>query len=152
MKNEVKTSVEYEAEISDLKAENAELKRQLNNLKRMTFGQKSEKTKTVNTDAEQISLFIEAEQEQSTSEREEEKSIVVTGHSRKKKRTRDEIFKELPVEEVIHEAGVEVCPERGAEMKEIGKEYLHEELVYVPAKIFRRQHFAQVVRCPDCGE
>lgn len=37
-------------------------------------------------------------------------------------------------------------------MKEIGKEYLHEELVYVPAKIFRRQHFAQVVRCPDCGE
>ena len=152
MENEKKTAVEYEAEISDLKAENTELKRQLNNLKRMTFGQKSEKTKTVNTDAEQISLFNEAEQEQSTSEREEEKSIVVTGHSRKKKRTRDEIFKELPVEEVIHEAGVEVCPECGAEMKEIGKEYLHEELVYVPAKIFRRQHFAQVVRCPDCGE
>ena len=61
VENEKKTAVEYEAEISDLKAENSELKRQLNNLKRMTFGQKSEKTKTVNTDAEQISLFNEAE-------------------------------------------------------------------------------------------
>lgn len=152
MKNEVKSAEKYEAEIAELKDENAELRRQLNNLKRMAFGQKSEKRKNEEIAVEQISLFNEAEKEQSVNEREEEKSIVVNGHSRKKKRTRDEIFKDLPIEEVIHEAEERNCPECGSEMQTIGKEYLHEELVYVPAKMFRRMHYAEVVKCPDCGE
>ena len=96
--------------------------------------------------------FNEAEKEQSVSEREEEKSIVVNGHSRKKKRTRDEIFKDLPVEEVIHKADTDVCPECQSPMQTIGKEYVHEELVYVPAKMFRRKHYVEVVKCPVCGE
>ena len=70
----------------------------------------------------------------------------------KKKRTRDEIFKELPVEEVIHKADVTVCPECQSPMQTIGKEYVHEELVYVPAKMFRRKHYVEVVKCPECGE
>lgn len=37
-------------------------------------------------------------------------------------------------------------------MQTIGKEYIHEELVYVPAKMFRRKHYVEVVKCPDCGE
>ena len=159
MESEVKSAEKYEAEITELKEENtnlkdenAELRRQLNNLKRMTFGQKSEKRKNEEISAEQISLFNEAEKEQSVNEREEEKSIVVNGHSRNKKRTRDEIFKELPIEEVIHEAEIRNCPECGSEMQTIGKEYLHEELVYVPAKMFRRMHYAEVVKCPECGE
>ena len=147
-----KSNIEYENEITELKEENAELKRQLSVLKKMAFGSKSEKTKQIETNPEQISLFNEAETEQSVSAREEEKEIVVTGHSRKKKRTRDEIFKDLPVEEVIHEVEDKTCPECGTEMTVIGKEYLHEELVYVPAKIFRRKHYAEVVKCPDCGE
>ena len=109
-------------ENADLKEENAELKRQLSVLKKMAFGSKSEKTKQMETNPEQISLFNEAETEQSVSAREEEKEIVVTGHSRKKKRTRDEIFKDLPVEEVIHEVEDKTCPECGTEMTVIGKE------------------------------
>lgn len=146
----LRENVGLKEENTNLKEENAELRRQLSNLKRLTFGQKSEKTEAVNP--EQISLFNEAEQEQSVSEREEEKTVVVSGHSRKKKRSRDEIFKDLPVEEVIHAAEAEVCQDCGAKMQVIGKEYLHEELVYVPAKMYRLQHFAQVVKCPDCGE
>ena len=101
MVKEVKTKEELVRENADLKEEVEELKRQLAVLKKAAFGQKSEK-RSVETNPEQLSLFNEAEKEQSVSEREEEKSIVVNGHSRKKKRTRDEIFKDLPVEEVIH--------------------------------------------------
>lgn len=77
---------------------------------------------------------------------------MVDGHSRKKKRTRDEIFKDLPVEEVIHKADTDVCPECQSPMQTIGKEYVHEELVYVPSKMFRRKHYVEVVKCLDCGE
>ena len=151
MENEVKSAKAYEIEIADLKDEIEELKRQLAVLKRAAFGQKSEK-RSVETNSDQLSLFNEAEKEQSVSEREEEKSVVVNGHSRKKKRTRDEIFKDLPVEEVIHKADTDVCPECQSPMQTIGKEYVHEELVYVPAKMFRRKHYVEVVKCPNCGE
>ena len=137
---------------ADLQEENADLKHQLANLKRIVFGQKSEKTKPEAVELEQLSLFNEAEVEQSSSEREDEENIVVSGHSRKRKRTKDEIFKDLPVEEVVHEADTDVCPECGAEMKEIGREYLYEEIRYVPAKMYRLKHYAQVVKCPNCGE
>ncbi|MDD7293236.1 MAG: IS66 family transposase [Clostridiaceae bacterium] len=151
MAKEVKTKEELVRENADLKEEVEELKRQLAVLKRAAFGQKSEK-RSVADNPDQLSLFNEAEKEQSVSEREEEKSIVVNGHSRKKKRTRDEIFKDLPVEEVIHKADTDVCPECQSPMQTIGKEYIHEELVYMPAKMFRRKHYVEVVKCPECGE
>ena len=151
MAKEVKTKEELVRENADLKEENEELKRQLAVLKRAAFGQKSEK-RSVADNPEQQSLFNEAEKEQSVSEREEEKSIVVNGHSRKKKRTRDEIFKDLPIEEVIHKADVTACPKCQSPMQTIGKEYIHEALVYVPAKMFRRKHYVEVVKCPECGE
>lgn len=151
MAKEMKTKEELVRENAVLREEVEELKQQLAVLKRAAFGQKSEK-RAVETNPDQLSLFNEAEKEQSVSEREEEKSIVVNGHSRKKKRTRDEIFKDLPVEEVIHKADTTVCPECQSPMQTIGKEYIHEELVYVPAKMFRRKHYVEVVKCPDCGE
>ena len=120
-------------------------------LKRAAFGYKSEK-RAMEINPNQPSLFNEAEEEQSVSEREEEKSIVVNGHSRKKKITRDEIFKDLPVEEVIHKADTTVCSECQSPMQTIGKEYIHEELMYALAKMFRRKHYVEVVKCPDCGE
>ena len=138
--------------VAELEENMAELNRQLAVLKKMAFGSKSEKTKHVETNSDQMMLFNEAESEQSTAAREEEKELVVKGHTRKKKRSKDEIWKDLPIEEVVHEVENKVCPECGTEMEVIGKEYLHEELVYVPAKIFRRKHFAEVVKCPDCGE
>ena len=151
MAKEMKTKEELVRENAVLREEVEELKQQLAVLKRAAFGQKSEK-RAVETNPDQLSLFNEAEKEQSVSEREEEKSIVVNGHSRKKKRTRDEIFKDLPVEEVIHKADTTVCPECQSPMQTFGKEYIHEELVYVPAKMFRRKHYVEVVKCPDCGE
>ncbi len=33
----------------------------------------------------------------------------------------------------------------------IGKEKVRDELVYIPAKLFVHRHFAEVVKCTDCG-
>ena len=151
MKKEVKTKKDLLRENADLKEEIEELKREIAILRKAVFGPKSEKRASEVT-TYQYSLFDEAEKEQSVSEREEEKSIVVNGHSRKQKRTREEIFKELPVEEVVHKAEEQVCPECQSPMQVIGKEYVHEEIVYVPAKMFRRKHYVEVVKCPECGE
>lgn len=145
-----KSNEELVRENADLKEEVEELKRQLNVLKKMAFGKKSEKT-NIETNTEQLSLFNEAEKEQSVSAREEEKDIVVTGHSRKKKRTRDEIFKDLPVKEEIIKAEDRYCPNCKSEMVVIGKEYTHEILVYEKAKMYRVKYYAEVLKCPKCG-
>ena len=140
---------ELVSENAGLAEENAELRQRIAILEKAVFGPKSEKTKTAEV-SEQLH-FNEAEENQSVSEREDEKQAVVTGYSRKKKRTRDELYGNLPIEEVIHTAEDSECPVCGTEMVVIGKEYIREELVYVPAKMFRRQHFIQTVKCPECG-
>ena len=86
---------------------------------------------------EQLSLFNEAETE---ARREEAEEIAVPAHKRKKKRSRAEILGDLPVEEVVHEIEDKTCDRCGSEMKQVGKEFVHDELVYVPAKLFIRKH------------
>lgn len=110
------------------------LQQQVNFLKKSVFGSKSEKKVLHNTEnPEQLSLFNEAETE---ARREEAEEVSVPAHKRKKKRSRAEILKELPVEEVIHEVEDRICDKCGSEMKQVGKEFVHDELVYVPAKMF----------------
>lgn len=127
------------------------LQQQVDILRKLAFGQKSEKTKYTVTNVEQLSFFDEAEQEESRKERKEEKAVVVQTHTRKKKRTHDELAKNLPVEEVVHTSEECTCDKCGAEMKSIGKEFVRDELVYIPARLFIRKHYAEVLKCPDCG-
>ena len=127
------------------------LQQQVDILRKLAFGQKSEKTKYTVTNVEQLSFFDEAEQEESRKERKEEKAVVVQTHTRKKKRTHDELAKNLPVEEVVHTSEERTCDKCGAEMKSIGKEFVRDELVYIPARLFIRKHYAEVLKCPDCG-
>ena len=126
------------------------LQHQVDFLKKSVFGSKSEK-KVLHTaeDAEQLTLFNEAETE---ARREEPEEITVPEHKRKKKRSRAEILKDLPVEEVVHEVEDKTCDKCGSEMKTVGKEFVHDELVYVPAKMFIRKHYVEVVKCVSCGK
>ena len=122
------------------------LQHQVDFLKKSVFGSKSEK-KVLHTaeDAEQLTLFNEAETE---ARREEPEEITVPEHKRKKKRSRAEILKDLPVEEVVHEVEDKTCDKCGSEMKTVGKEFVHDELVYVPAKMFIRKHYVEVYADP----
>lgn len=86
------------------------------NLQRTQFGQRSEKrTYILDDENQQLSLFDtpEKSEEKSTPEplQNPEKEICVSGHSRKKKRTLEELCATLPVEERI----VEANPKRAAD-------------------------------------
>lgn len=138
-------------ENGELKEELAELKQQLTTMKKLIFGQKSEKTEYI-ADG-QISLFNEAECEESRKARAEENPVVVAEHTRKAKRTHDELAKDLPVEEVVYTVPEEEreCDRCSAEMQTVGKEFIRDELVFVPAKLFVRKHYAEVLKCSECG-
>ncbi len=138
-----------EEENTALKEENAELKERLAWLEKQVYGQKSEKSEVVLERAEQVPLFDEAEQEADVNPK--ALQTVEVKSNKRVKRTRDEIFADLDVEEVFHEVEDKICDKCGAEMTVIGKEKIRDELVYVPAHLFLRRHAAEVVKCTSCG-
>ena len=138
-------------QISALKSQLEETTRELANLKKMVYGQKSEKSEVILAKAEQIDLFNEAEENANKEVRQREKDVIVPEHKRKSKRTHEETFENLPVEEVIHEVEDKACPECGEQMVTVGIEFIRDELVYVPARLFVRKHYAETVKCPKCG-
>ena len=139
------------AKNSSLEEENADLRQQLAIMKKALYGQKSEKTQVIMEDAEQLSMFNEAEAAAEEKVIEKEDKITVVSHERKKHSTHKDSFENLETEEVIHKAEDKVCPECGSEMKVIGKEFVRDELVYVPAKMFVRKHYVEKTRCVSCG-
>ena len=136
---------------SSLEEENADLKQQLALLKKALYGQKSEKTQVIMENEEQLSLFNEAEDTAEEKIIEKADKITVVTHERKKHSTHKDSFENLEAEEDIHEAKDNVCPECGSEMEVIGKEFIRDELVYVPARMFVRKHYVETVRCVSCG-
>lgn len=133
-----------------LKEENAILREQLALLKKAIYGQKSEKSEYVMENSEQQSLFNEAECEENRREREAETPVVVPEHTRRQRRTHDEMSADLPVEEVVHKEDIS-CESCGAVTTVIGKEFVRDELVYIPARLFVRKHYIEVYKCPSCG-
>ena len=140
------------AENVSLKEEVADLRQQLAMYKKLVHGQKSEKTEVVLDGAEQLHFFDEAEAEENRKEREAEKPVVVPAHTRKQKRTHEEMAADLPVEEVVHTADDRECAKCCAEMEAVGKELVRDELVYIPARLFVRKHYAEVLKCLECGK
>ena len=138
------------AEIETLNAENERLQQQVDMLRKAVFGPRSEKKVLQNTEnPEQLSLFNEAETE---ARREESEEVTVPAHKRRKKRSRAEILGDLRVEEVLDTVDGRTCDRCGSEMKTIGKEFVHDELVYEPARLFIRKHYVEVVKCTSCGK
>ena len=136
-------------EVSQLKDENAILKERLAWFEKQVYGQKSEKSEIVLENAEQLPMFDEAEQTADVNPKNPE--YIDVKASKRVKRTRDEIYADMEVEEVVHEAADKTCDRCGSEMVVIGKEKIRDELVYVPARMFLRRHIAEVVKCTACG-
>ena len=80
----------------NLKEENQYLKEQIAQLKKMAFGSRTEKSKRVLGDNEEINLFNEAEVEAKASA--PEPTIEVPAHQRRKKQSgrREEILRSFP--------------------------------------------------------
>lgn len=121
---------------SSLEEENADLKQQLALLKKALYGQKSEKTEVIMENAEQLTMFNEAENTAEEKIIEKADKITVVTHERKKHSTHKDSFENLETEEIIHKTEGRICPECGSETEVIGKEFIRDELVYVPARMF----------------
>ena len=114
---------ELTAEIEALRAENERLQQQVDMLKKAVFGPKSEKEVFHDADSgEQLSLFNEAETE---ARREESEEVTVPAHKRKKKRSRAEILKDLPTDEVINKVEDKTCDKCGGDDLQIRKAVDH---------------------------
>ena len=136
-------------ENSALKDELSVLKERLAWFEKQVYGQKSEKSEVVLETAEQLPLFDEAEQTADVNLKNPE--YIDVKASKRVKRTRDEIYADLEVEEVVHEVEDKTCDKCGSEMVVIGKEKIRDELVYVRPHFYIRRHIAEVVKCTACG-
>lgn len=175
MKNQ-KTIIEMEAEISALKKQLKNIAREsktkeerlnsvINELtnennrllallklsKKKLFGASGEQ---IANGYEQLSLFNEAEKERTPLEPEPEpEEVIIPKHTRKKKRSYDEIYKDLPIEEVIYDIPEEdkLCNKCGAELTFLKYE-TRREIKLIPAQVKVVEHKKAVYVCQNCDK
>lgn len=149
-----------DAYILQLENQVKNLEKQVNNLteiiillRKQKFGSSSEKTPKGQFDG-QPNLFNEAEQE-AVSDAPEPAVSKVDGFYRKNPKTkRDELLKDLPVEEVICDVAEEerICLQCRNILVPIGKEIVREELEYIPAKLQVIRYVRLAYGCPECKQ
>lgn len=116
------------------------------------YGQSSEKRKYVlGEDTNQLSLFNEAEIEADRNAP-EPKTITVSGHVRKNKRTKEELATNVPVVEILCELDKEqrVCGIYNGKMRILGKETVREELEFILAKTRLLCYVSENYVCESC--
>ena len=95
------TILKQKTEIEELKRKLEHMNEVFANAQRAQYGQSSEK-KTYVLNEDQLNFFNEAEECQNhKAEEPTEETLTVKAHARKKKRTVDELAKNLPVEEIV---------------------------------------------------
>ena len=120
------------------------------NLQRAQFGQRSKKrTYVLDDGTQQLSLFDTPEKSEETPAPElpqnPEKETQVSGHSRKKKRTLEELCASLPVEErIVDLPDDEKVNANGHALTCIGQEYIRTELVLERARAKVVKHYRKV--------
>lgn len=121
---------------------------QVDYLTKKLFGTSSEKRDDI---AGQLNLFDEAEQEADA----EAKAPVVkiSEHTRKKKRTLDDLFKGIPSRDEIISLPEDErkCGKCGAALEAIGKEFVRHEFRFTPAKGEVVNIYRETYKCPVCS-
>ena len=151
-----KLKAEYEQKIAEMELRHKQemdlMKEQLSSMRRLLFSSKSERTKIILPNPDQLSLFDEVEQE-AAPELSEEATTVKT-HKRKKQRTqkkldlskaeRNVVVLDIP-EKDRH------CPACGSdELVPVGKEHVRDEVRIIPAKIIVDEIYQNVYKCKAC--
>ena len=122
-------------------------------LKKKLYGKSSEKTPDPNQLV--MDIFNEAEAEAAAdpeAKEPQEKDIVQSVKKKGNRKGRDSVLKDdIPVKEVLITLPDHTCPDCGSEMKVIGKQYEREDLVIVPAKLYRVRYYTEVLKCEHCS-
>ena len=148
---------QLDQENKDLKAEIAELKRQNQFMKKVIYGPRTEKKKTVLPEEDQamMNLFDEAETEAKPNQPEvEEEETTVKTHKRKKRQPllRKDLVDKLPHEEEILSVAEDdrVCPKCGTAMSYLGKTKVRTEVRIIPAQIKVVDIYQEAYECRNC--
>ena len=142
-----------ESDITRLQAQVTRLEELLRAANDALYGRSSEKTRYVLSNPNQLTLFNEAEACTDDTTVQEE-LVVIKTYARKKKRTKEELAKELPViEEIIDlPEGARGCNICESEMHPIGKELVRRELCVTPAKAYVKEIYTVNYACGPCAE
>lgn len=152
-------SRESAAYVKELLATIKSLERQVENLTEMLilmnkqkFGSSSEKTKYDPAIEGQLNLFNEAEVEYTEDADEPIEKNPEGEFVHKKRRRRKDIIKDLPVREILcHIEDEDLCCEHcDGELKPLGKEFVRDELEYIPAKLRVIRYIRMSYECPEC--
>ena len=113
------------------------LKEQIAQLKKMAFGSRTEKTKRILGDVEEINIFDEAEVESKGSA--PEPIIEVPAHKRHKKQKGhlEQILKDVPHEECVITLpeNKRICKRCGTPLTSMGREKIRTEVQFIPATV-----------------
>lgn len=89
-----------------------------------------------------------------TAETTEEKNVVEEIHYKRKKRTgyKAELTQSLPVKEIHCELTGEycTCDWCNSQLRPIGKSYVREEVVFVPATMYKKAYYQHAYECTRC--
>ncbi|NLV22629.1 MAG: IS66 family transposase [Syntrophomonadaceae bacterium] len=149
-----------DAYILQLENQVQNLEKQVNNLteiiillRKQKFGSSSEKTPKSQFDG-QLNLFNEAEQEALPDAEEPAVSKVNGFYRRNPKTKREELLKDLPVQEVICDVAEQecFCPKCQSGLVPVGKEIVREELEYIPAKLQVIRYVRMAYGCQACKQ
>ena len=152
-----KLKAEYEQKIAEMELRHKQeidlLKEENASMRKLLFSSKSERTKIVLPNPDQLSLFDEAEQEAAPEEPSEETTTVKT-HKRKKQRTQKKLDlskAERNVVVVDIQEKDRHCPACGSdELVLVGKEHVRDEVRIIPAKIIVDEIYQTVYKCKAC--
>lgn len=130
-----------------------DLMMQIQNLTRSMYGSKSERRLDIFDG--QLSLFDNLEEPEIPTEVIEAEEITIKTHSRKKKPTLAEQFKDLPSEEIEIDTLTDEekqCMLCGSEMVRIGRELLRTEIQITRQIVKKVDYYAVSYECPKCKD
>lgn len=162
-----KTYEELVIENQKLKQENAKLKikvenqeLQINWFNRYVFGSKKENISNENeniVEGKQCSIFGEVKDEELKKEIDEKTEEIVVHKKKNTKKVQAGIKKaelknvETETVEVVLEDDKKICPTCESKLEHIGKEFVRQEIEYIPAKLRLVRYVRNTYKCKKCG-
>lgn len=140
IRNQEETIKELRTMIDELRSLKANLEETLEEFRRQFFGVKSEKTSPV------------VEDTQADAEKKESIQVKSYARERKSKATRDELYGNFPVKEIICPVpdSERICDWCNAEMIPMKPTFVREEIRITPAVVERIRYMQEVLICPGC--
>jgi len=140
-------AIEY---ITSLETRVEQLTEMLRLAQKVRFGSSSEKAKYILAEEfGQESLFNEAE---ACAQEDAPEPVVIEKHTRKPKRTKEELAKDLPVREVVIKIpeAEQFCNICEGGLKVIGRELVRRELSIIPAQAYVTETYRENCACIEC--